>query len=161
MKKKLMTMVIALCVAVAVQAQDAPRRHGGQGRNMDPAKMVEMQVNRMNEELSLTADQKAAITEILTKDFQARQAEMKQKQGDTAKPSREQMDANREQMKARQDAVNAQVEQLLTAEQKAKFAKMKDRGPRGGRHGMKKGKMKDSNGGKECGGSCCEQKKEK
>ena len=69
--------------------------------------------------------------------------------------------ANRELMNARQDAVIAQVEQLLTAEQKAKFAKMKDRGPRGGRHGMKKGKMKDANGGKECGGSCCEQKKEK
>lgn len=165
MKKTLMTMLIALCVAIGLQAQDDSCNRGGHkghGGNMDPAKMVEMRVNRLSEELSLTADQRVAITEILTKDAQVRKAAMPQKgekmaQGE--KPSREQMKSRREQMKAHQDAVNAQVEQVLTAEQKAKFAKIKDLRPHRGHHGMKDGKMGDAKDGKQCGNSCCDKDK--
>lgn len=171
-------MMVALMAAITVQAQDAPRHHhgGGRGHGMDPAKMVEMQVNRLNEALSLTADQKAAITTILNKDMETHKADfkkMEEKKREEMKAAQEQKQARHERMKARQDAINAEIESVLTADQKAKFAEMKKQGPKHGpRHGKKgdmkadkncdkKGDMKCNKKDKACGSACCEKDQKK
>ena len=165
MKKTLLTMLVALCVAITMQAQDA-RFHRGGRHNMDPMKGVEMRVNQLDKELTLTADQKAKITQILTEEAKAHQAKMGEmhKDGNKMKPTQDEMKAHREKMQAHHNEINAQIEALLTPDQKAKFAQLKDQGPRMHR-GMRGGHGKmhgDKEGRGCCGvkeGKCCEEMK--
>lgn len=153
MKKTLLTMVVALCAAITLQAQDA-RFHREGRHNMDPMKGVEMRVNQLDKELTLTADQKAKITQILTEEAKAHQAKMGEmhKDGNKMKPTQEEMKAHREKMQAHHDEINAKIEALLTPDQKAKFAQLKEHGPKG-HHGMRGGHGKRHADMKEKG--CC------
>lgn len=152
MKKTFLMMLVAMLATVTVQAQ--PRHHGGQRHDMDPTKFIEMRVDRLDKELNLTPEQKTAITAIYTRQADQMRAAKDRRDG-SERPTREQMRANHDQVKA-------EVEAVLTAEQKAKFAQMKDE--RRGHHDRKGapdqrkhgGCCKDD-GGKKDGGKkdCC------
>ena len=175
MKRIFLSMVIALTIAFAMQTQAAPRHHGGHGKHMDPKKMVEMKVDRMEKELNLTADQKAAITEIYLKEVELMNerakacgemkdkacgemkdkacGEMKDKAcGEMKGKACGEMKSGREEMKKHHEAINARIESVLNDEQKARFAEMEKTMSMGHhkKHGMK-GKCGDNEKGqKDC-----------
>ena len=130
MKKIVLALTVAILGTVVMSAQP-PRR-----QNMDPAQMVEKRVERLDKQLSLTAEQKAQITRIYTEEMETMHKDkpaMEPKQGE--KPDMEAMKAQHEKMKAQHDATNAKIEALLTPEQAAKFAEMKDEPAWRGHHG--------------------------
>ena len=146
MKKIVLALIVALMGTMMLNAQP-PRRP-----DMNPEQMVEMQVERLDKALSLTAEQKAEITKIYSEEFKAMGKEKPAMRERGEKPDEATMKARQEQMKAQRDAVNAKIEALLTPEQAAKFAQMKQHeGKRGhgGHHGPKDG------GHKGCG-NCCQ-----
>ena len=74
------------------------------------------------------------------------------------KPDQEAMKARHEQMKAQREATDAKIEALLTPEQAAKFAEMKnERGeaPHGRHHKGPRGGDKMAPGHDGCCGNCC------
>jgi Spy/CpxP family protein refolding chaperone len=116
--------VMASAPIVHAQDQNPPaegRKGGRGGRGMSP----EQQVARLDEALSLTADQKTKITDILTKAQEQVQA-------------LPQEDRREKGMEIRQNA-NKEVRAVLTEEQQKKFDEMMARGPGRGR-----GKKKDN-----------------
>ena len=147
MKKIVLALIVALMGTIVMNAQP-PRRP-----DMNPEQMVEKRIERLDRMLSLTAEQKAEIAKIYTEEFKARSKDkpamgaMKER---GEKPDEATMKARLEQMKAERDAVNAKIEALLTPEQAAKFAEMKQHegkrrgfgghhGPKGPRDGTHKG----------------------
>lgn len=107
-----------------------PRGKGGEGRG--PGMMSpEAQVERLDRQLKLTADQKARLTDIYTKARDEMREEMKNAKGGDRKAGAEKM---RQSMQATRDQVAA----VLTDEQKKKFEQM-DQGPRGGKGGFGRG----------------------
>ena len=146
MKKTFVMMLVAMMATVTLQAQ--PRHHGDKRHDMDPTKFIEMRVDRLDKELNLTAEQKTAITAIYTRQADNMRAAKERRDG-SERPSREQMRAKYEQAKA-------EVEAVLTPEQKAKFAQMQDE--HRGHHGRKgapdqrkhDGCCKDDSGKKGC-----------
>lgn len=109
--------------APPAEGQKGGRRGGGRGPS------VEQQVTRMDEALTLTADQKTKITAILTKaqeDIQALPQDQRREKG----------------MEIRQTAMK-DVRALLTPEQQTKFDAMPQQGPGGRRGGGGAGKKKD------------------
>jgi periplasmic protein CpxP/Spy len=112
----------ALVATSAVHAQDQKGRGRG---GMNP----EAQVARIDEAVTLTADQKTKITAIFSKMQEQMQA----------LPQEE----RREKGMALREAATKEVRALLTAEQQAKFDAMpQGRGPGGGQ-GQGKGKKRD------------------
>ena len=152
MKKIVLALTVALLGTIVMNAQP-PRRH-----DMSPEQMVEKRVERLDRALSLTAEQKAAITKIYSDDMQAKAKERPAKKERVAKPDEETMKANREQFKAHREAVNAQIEAVLTPEQAAKFTEIKKHEGRHGRghRGPKDAVMRNHAGDHK--GSCCEKK---
>lgn len=155
MKKTMILLVTAMIMAFAAQAQDcnAHGKHPGRGHNMDPKKMVEMRVSHLDKELNLTADQKEAITEIYMQEAKEIKEKMdaRMSEGKTGKPDKADRKARHEQMMKRQQEVDAKVESLLTADQKTRFAQLKQDKPNGrGMHKMMRG---DKHGK---GGDCCD-----
>ena len=143
MKKIVLMLIVALMGTMVTNAQP-PRRH-----NMDPQQMVEKRVERLDKALGLTAEQKAEITKIYTLEMEAMSKDMPARDNKSEKPDEAVMKAHHEKMKAEREATNAKVASLLTPEQAAKFAEMKDhKGKRGhgkrhdrwseGEHGHKK-----------------------
>ena len=151
MKKIVLALTVAFLGTAMMTAQG--QRHGQRGAH-SPEKMIEHRINRLDKALDLTADQKKAITDIFKQEFEAEQAKRAQmyKKGEAmekAKPSKEQIQARQEQMKARREASNAQIEKLLTSEQKAKFAQLKQeemnhKGKGRAEHHGGKGRFKDA-----------------
>ena len=162
MKKTFILMATALIMALAMQAQDvnASRHHRGHGPagDMDPQKMVEMRVKHLDKELSLTSDQKDAITRIYTEEANEMKEMMAKHVKDEkgTKPDKSAMDAERKVMQERRQATDAKVEALLNADQKARFAQIKERKPR--HHGDRKKERAEKNGkgGTGCGNGCGE-----
>ena len=144
-KKIVLVLAVALMGAIVINAQP-PRRI-----DMSPEQMVEKRVERLDRQLGLSAEQKAEITRIYSEEMQAMPQHEPAMMKKGEKPDDAAMKAHFEQMKARQDAVDAKIEALLTPEQAAKYAEMKQekgkrgkdwgrKGPRGGagkapRHG--------------------------
>ena len=142
MKKIVLALIVTLMGTIVMNAQP-PRRP-----DMNPEQMVEMRVERLDKELSLTAEQKAEIAKIYSEEFKSMGKEKPAKRERGEKPDEATMKARQEQMKAERDAVNAKIEALLTPEQAAKFAQMKQhegkrrgfgghhspKGPRDGNH---------------------------
>ena len=154
MKKIVLALIVALMGTIVMNAQP-PRRP-----DMNPEQMVEKRIERLDRELSLTAEQKAEITKIYTEEFKARskdKPDMSAMKERGEKPDEAMMKARQEQMKAERDAVNAKIEALLTPEQAAKFAQMKQhegkRGGFGGHHGPKGGPRDGNHKGCGC---CCQ-----
>ena len=152
MKKIVLILMVALLGTFVMNAQP-PRRH-----DMNPEQMVEKRVERLEKMLGLTADQKAEITRIYTEEMKAMQNDRPVKMDKGEKPDEEAMQSLRDQMKARREASDAKIEALLTPEQAAKFAEMKnEQGKRGPRHGHDmdhKGHKGHKKGPKHDGGCC-------
>ena len=156
-------MAVALTMSLAMNAQSF-HRQGGPGRDMDPKKMVEMKVDRMEKELNLSAKQKEAIFEIYMKEAEMMEQNFKERpqKRDEARGQRGDMKADFEKMKAHQDAVNARVAEVLNDDQKAKFAELEKEHPGhpgGMHHMMPKGDHKKGEGS--CKGDCCGEMKGK
>ena len=155
MKKIVLMLIVALMGTMMTNAQP-PRRH-----NMDPQRMVEKRVDRLDKALGLTAEQKAEITKLYTLEMEAMSKDWAARKDKREKPDEAVMQANREKMKAQHEATNAKIESLLTPEQAKKFAEIKDQwGKRGHgkRHdGRPEGKRCHNRGAKTAG-DCCKDK---
>ena len=152
MKKIVLAMTIALMGTIVMNAQP-PRRH-----DMNPEQMVEKQVERLDKHLGLTEVQKAEIVRIYTEEMKAMHKDMPARMEKGEKPDQEAMKARYEQMKAQREATDAKIEALLTPEQAAKFAEMKnERGeaPHGRHHKGPRGGDKMAPGHDGCCGNCC------
>lgn len=159
MKKIVLVLTLALLGSVVMNAQP-PRRP-----DMDPKQMVEMRVERLDKELTLTETQKAEITKIYTEEMQAMHKDKLAKKEHGTAPDEAEMQSRHEKMQARQQATESKIESLLTPEQAAKYANMKKRDGkrrerRDGRPGGKRGHGKDRKAMKEQGGldgqQCCD-----
>ncbi|MET0394785.1 MAG: hypothetical protein ABW019_16690 [Chitinophagaceae bacterium] len=111
--KKIMLSVIALAIAtVTLQAQDAPGKKHHSGRKHHAAAY---------QQLNLTDAQKTQMKTI-TEDFRKQVQELKKNENITVKDQKDRMQALRNDHKTK-------VQNLLTSDQKAQLAKMKqDRG---------------------------------
>ena len=130
MKKIVLALTVALMGTIVMNAQP-PRRP-----DMSPEQMVEKRVERLDRQLSLTDEQKAEITRIYTEEMASMHKGKPAQMEKGERPDEATMKARWEEMKAQQDATNAKIEALLTPEQAAKFATMKqEQGKRGhGKH---------------------------
>ena len=161
MKKTFFAMIIALLAVATMSAQPQGRQHHPKD-GMNPEKMIEHRVAMLDKALSLTPDQKTAITALYTEQSQKMRAEMQQMRADKQgkeQPKPEDMQARREAMKAEQEAVDAKVAALLTDEQKVKFeeikAKQNERGPRNRDGGPSHHKMKRDGKAPQAKQDCC------
>lgn len=155
MKKIVLALTVALLGTLVLNAQPARRQQ------MTPEQRIEQRVNHLESELSLTKEQRAAITEILTEEAKTMQKDRPAIPANGEKPDEAAMKAHHEQMKAQQEATNAKIAKVLTPEQVKKFGQMERHGKRGhgpGRpHGEKKAQPMD---GKQMKGQCCKEGKE-
>jgi protein CpxP len=129
-KFSLMAALVAgvlLAQAPTLLAQDSkPARPEGGPRTGQRGEMVKERLAKLSEELQLTADQKTKIEAVL------------KEQAETLRGLREAApEERREKMQAARTEINAKVKSILTAEQYAKWEKLREeRGPRGqGRRG--------------------------
>lgn len=149
MKKLTLTIAAAVMVASTMMAcgnsnnnqqqgeqtearcENCPKHHcpdgkghhkGGPGR-MDASKRVEM----MAEQLGLTDEQKSELLAYYTQQDSVRMANRPQKGEQPAeRPSKEEMEAN---MKAEREAEQAQLKNILTEEQYAKWVEAENNRP--------------------------------
>ncbi|MEY4938324.1 MAG: hypothetical protein RIQ93_59 [Verrucomicrobiota bacterium] len=117
---KLLITLLAFGVAAFATSLNAAEKKGkGGGMN------AEAMVDRIDQAVTLTADQKTKITAIYTKNME----KMREAQG--------------QDRRAIMEAQQAEIRALLTADQQAKFDAM-PQGQRGGKGGGKGGKGKKS-----------------
>jgi protein CpxP len=110
-----------IALAPALQAQDKPARPEGGPRAGQRGDMAKERLNKMAEELNLTADQKTKVEAVLKE-----QAETMRGLRDAAPEER------REKMQAARKEIDGKIKAILTAEQYAKWEKMRaQRGPGG------------------------------
>jgi len=135
MKKSVLIVIMAVAATVTMSAQDALDKQ--ERRGPSPEKRVERQVKHLDKKLNLTDEQ-----EKILKDYYVEFDKMKQAR----------MEQMRLQEKREREALDGKIQSILTDEQKAKYAEMKEhrkdmkkdgkRGHRHGRgHGMKRGGM--------------------
>ena len=152
-------MIVALMGTMMTNAQP-PRRH-----DMDPQRMVEQRVERLDKALGLTSEQKAEITKLYTLEMESMSKEMPARGDRSEKPDEAVMKAHHEKMKAQREATDSKIASLLTPEQAAKFAQLKEhKGKRG--HGKQhgrwsEGKQDHNKAGKQRHEGCKSEKAEK
>lgn len=110
MKKTFLLALMAVIAATTVTAQDMDQR--GERRGPDPEKRVEKQVKRLDKKLKLTDDQKLQLKEFYGEFGKAQQARMEQM---------------RQAEKRDREALDGKIKSILTEEQKAKYAEMKEK----------------------------------
>ncbi len=110
MKKTLLLALMAVFATTAVTAQDMEQR--GDRRGMDPEKRIEKQVGRLDKKLKLTDEQKQQLKEYYGEFDKAQMARMEQV---------------RLQEKKDREALDGKINSILTEEQKAKYAEMKEK----------------------------------
>ena len=131
MKKIVLVLMIALMGTIVTNAQ--PQRHHG-----NPEQMINQRVERLEKALNLTEAQKAEITKIFAAEMETMAKERPEMPGQGERPDEAMMKARHEKMKAQREATDAKIEALLTPEQVAKYAELKQHeGERG--HGKKHG----------------------
>ncbi len=158
MKFAVITVAAAMFAAAApVQAQQPQQerpRAEARAQRMDPAKRIERRVQVLDQKLNLSDDQAARIKTILTQEseqmkshFQGCIAKADRKPGERAerpKMSEAARDSVRAVMKERRERTDAAILQVLSADQRSQYEKlkseMKDRGERGKRGGERKQK---------------------
>ena len=106
MKKTLLLALMAIVATSSIGAQENQDRRGP-----DPEKRIERQVKRLDKKLKLTEEQKLQLKEYYTEFDKLQQARMEQ---------------IRMQEKRERDALDNKIQSILTDEQKAKFAEMKE-----------------------------------
>ena len=130
MKKTIfITLAMALIATSVVIAKDGDQQcKQRERRGPDPEKRIEHQVDQMDKILDLTEEQEAILKGYFSDFDKAQQARMEEM---------------RKQEKAEREALDSKIESILTADQKAKLAEMKEKG---------KEMMKDGNRGPRHGG---------
>jgi protein CpxP len=111
MKKLVLVFALVLGVSVASMAQNGGSNGSGRGGRMNP----ERQVNRLKEQLTLTDDQVAKVTTILTA-----QAKVQDSLRTAANGDREVL---RPKQAALRKATSEKIKTVLTAEQAATYKK--------------------------------------
>lgn len=104
-----------LACATITSAQDAPKKKG-------PS--VEQRVDRLNTEVTLTADQKTKVTAL----FEDSQKKMRELRQDTSLSQED----RREKMRTMREAEDKKLKEILTPEQWEKWEKAR---PQGGKRG--------------------------
>ncbi|MBR4828339.1 MAG: Spy/CpxP family protein refolding chaperone [Muribaculaceae bacterium] len=152
MKKIVLVLITALMGAFVTNAQ--PARHHG-----NPEQMMKERIERLSKALDLTDAQNAEIAKIYSQEMEAMAKERPEKPGQGERPDEAMMKAHHEKMKAQREATDAKIEALLTPEQAAKYAEMKNNeGKRG--HGKKHGGPRHEGARPECGhDGCCKDSK--
>ena len=110
MKKTLLLALMAVIATTTVTAQDMEQR--GERRGPDPEKRIEKQVKRLDKKLNLTDDQKLQLKEFY---------------GEFGKAQMARMEQMRQAEKRDREALNGKINSILTEEQKAKYAEMKEK----------------------------------
>ena len=120
MKKIVLALIVVLMGTIAVNAQ--PRR-----ANMSPEQILKLRVDRLDKALTLTEEQKAEITKIYSEEMESVEKDNAafNKRGEN--PDEVTIKARKEHAKAKREATDAKIEALLTPEQVAKYAQMKQR----------------------------------
>lgn len=147
--------LIALGAALLGSVAVAPKVHAQQGqpqvqedrqrRGGDPEERLNRRVSRMTDELKLTTAQAAKVRQILSQEQTEMRAlwEKNRPQGDANSGARDaNRDAVRAQMKAIHDRTEKQIDGVLTAQQRATYAQLreahkKDHEGREGREGRR------------------------
>ncbi len=104
MKRSIVTAILLSILMCALAAQPRGNR-------------VDNQVKRLQEKVGLTDDQAAKVRTILQKAQESMRAEFEKSDADR--------DARREAMRKRTEQTDAEIEKLLTKDQKTKFAEFK------------------------------------
>ena len=110
MKKTILIALMAIVATGAVIAQNTNEKK--ERRDRDGEKRIERQMKRLDKKLSLTEDQKIKLKDYYTEFQNMKKARMEQ--------MRQQEQRNRE-------ALDNKINSILTDEQKAKYAEMKDK----------------------------------
>lgn len=120
MKKIVLALIVVLMGTIAVNAQ--PRR-----ANMSPEQILKLRVDRLDKALTLTEEQKAEITKIYSEEMESVEKDNAAINKRGEKPDEATIKARKEHAKAKREATDAKIEALLTPEQVAKYAQMKQR----------------------------------
>lgn len=126
MKKTILIALMAIVATGAVIAQDTNEKKERRGR--DGEKRIERQMKRLDKKLSLTEDQKVKLKDYFTEFHNMKKARMEQMR------QQEQRDS---------EALDNKINSILTDEQKAKYAEMKDKNKdmwKDGNHDQMRGK---------------------
>ncbi len=121
MKKIVLILTVALLGSIVTNAQQHRRP------DMTPEQMVEKRVERLDKALALTAEQKTEITKIFVEEMQSTRAERAKRQDDGTGEDAAARQARHQQMQAQREATDAKVVSVLTDEQAAKYAEIKQR----------------------------------
>ena len=121
MKKTILMTLMALVATTAVNAQDFQEFQ--ERRGPSPEKRIEHQVQRLDKKLKLTDEQKQQL-----KDYYAEFDKMQQAR----------MEQMRMQEKREREALDSKINSILTDEQKAKYAEMKEKDKEAWKNGMNK-----------------------
>lgn len=108
-------LILAVCIGFAVSGQPRGERH-------NPAKMIEHRVAALDHALSLTPDQKTAITRIFTNEMERRQAQASKRDEQTPRMHGKEGKA---QFEAAQRDLDEKINAVLTDEQRAKYETFK------------------------------------
>jgi Spy/CpxP family protein refolding chaperone len=107
----LLTVVVSGASFAFAQEMGESRMKGpGKMEQRDPAQMIQKRLDRLTQELNLTADQQAKIKDLLTK---------------SAQEIKERMQSMQQQMRQAREKEAVAIKALLTADQQAKFEELK------------------------------------
>ena len=125
MKRLFIITVLFLSVVTFAQAQRGSGQRpsqstSGQGQRpqMNPEQMVQRQVDRLNEAVTLTDAQKAKAKEIFTKTSEKRRQLFQGMRESGGEPDREKMRASMDELRKKE---SAEVKAILTKEQLPKY----------------------------------------
>jgi Spy/CpxP family protein refolding chaperone len=116
--KTLLVLAAMLGVAIPATAQERGKRAGPHG---DPA----AHIDQLIEELDLSADQASQVRPILEESMNQRRALFEGAHTGGGRPDRSQMQALRGEMVALREQTDAQLAEVLTADQMARFGEIK------------------------------------
>ena len=145
MRKLFLVAVMFLSVVTLAQAQRGGGQRpsqtgGGQRQQFDPEQMMQRQIDRLNEAVTLTDAQKVKVKEILKKGSDKQREMFQSMRASGTQPSeadRDKMRTQRDELRKKQDA---EIKAVLTSEQLPKYeaylkereARMKERMNNGG-----------------------------
>ncbi|MDX9883057.1 MAG: hypothetical protein RBS73_13425 [Prolixibacteraceae bacterium] len=123
MKKLFLVTMMFLSVVTFAQTQRGSGQRpsqsgGGQRPQMDPEQMVQRQVDRLNEAVTLTDAQKTNAKEIFKKSSEKRRELFQGMRDSGGQPDREKMRASMDELRKKE---TAEIKAILTPEQLPKY----------------------------------------
>lgn len=116
--KTLLVLAAMIGVAIPATAQERGKRMGPPG---DPA----AHIDQLIDELDLSADRASQVRPILEESMNQRHALFEGASADGGRPDRSQMQAMRGEMEAIRDRTEAQLTEILTADQMTRFREIR------------------------------------